>query len=246
MTASGWMRTDGAADLPPDRLERVISLGQISAPEMTASERRGPQAYLVAQGSATDPLPVHFHTVDQFQYFVHGCGVVGSHEVVGGTVHFSDALTPYGPLRPGSTGMSYLTLRAVHDGGVRYMPQAQADLRQLLARSGRTPGDRRNVAVELADEVEPGRWHHLRDDPDGLRISVVDLRPAEEVAPLTVGPGGAYAVVVAGTLELEGDRFEAGALRWLGEADTLDVDGGSGGVRIAVLQYPRRLLPAPA
>jgi len=219
----------------------VISLGQISTPDLAPAQREGPQAYLVAQGSATDPLSVHFHTVDQFQYFAHGSGVVGSHEVRHGTVHYSDALTPYGPLRPGETGMSYLTLRAVHDGGVRYMPQSKAELSELLDRSDRRAGDRRNVTVELARPVEPGRWHHLREEPDGLRISVVDLPPGTEAAPLTIGPGGAYAVVVAGVLAAAGSRFEPGALRWLGDAEVLEVDGGAEGVQIAVLQYPGRV-----
>ncbi len=245
MAGSQWIPVEGASDLPPHRLERVMSLGAISTPELSPAEREGPQAYLVAQGSATDELPVHFHTVDQFQYFAHGRGVVGAHDVGHGTVHFSDALTPYGPLRPGAPGMSYLTLRAVHDGGVRYMPQSKDDLKDRLGRSPRPAGDRRNVTVELADPVEPARWHHLRDDPDGLRISVVDLPPDAEVDPLVVGPGGAYAVVVSGVLAADGERFEPAALRWLGAAEVLTVAGGPAGVRIAVLQYPARATAQP-
>ena len=242
MASSRWVVVEGAADLPPDRLERVVRLGRVSTPDLSPAEREGPQAYLVAQGSATDELSVHFHTVDQFQYFAHGGGVVGSHQVGHGTVHYSDALTPYGPLRPGETGMSYLTLRAVHDGGVHYMPGARAELRERLGRSSRRTADRRNTSVELARPVEPGRWHHLRDDADGLRISVVDLPPDVEAAPLAVGAGGAYAVVVSGVLTVDGTRFEPGALRWLDDGSVLDVAGGVDGVRIAVLQYPRRVV----
>ncbi len=240
MASSRWVAVEGAADLPPDRLERVVRLGRVSTPDLSPAERKGPQAYLVAQGSATDELAVHFHTVDQFQYFAHGRGVVGSHEVGHGIVHYSDALTPYGPLRPAETGMSYLTLRAVHDGGVHYMPGAKAELRDRLGRSSRRVADRRNVSVDLVGAVESGRWHHLRDDADGLRISVIHLPPDVEAAPLAVGAGGAYAVVVGGALTVDGARFEPGALRWFGDGSVLEVQGGVDGVRIAVLQYPRR------
>ncbi len=70
---------------------------------------------------------------------------------------------------------------------------------------------------------------------------MVDLPPGAEVDPLVVGPGGAYAVVVTGVLVAAGDRFGPGALRWLDDAEVLEVDGGAEGVRIAVLQYPERV-----
>ena len=242
MAGSGWRRVEGVADLPPDRLERVVSLGQVSTPELSPAERNGPQAYLVAQGSATDELSVHFHTVEQFQYFAHGSGVVGSHDVGLGTVHYSDPLTPYGPLRPGGHGMSYLTLRAIHDGGVHYMPAARTELRERLERAPTPASDRRNVTIDLAAPVEPGRWHHLRSDPDGLQISVIDLPPHTVAAPFVVEAAGAYAVVVSGALTVDGARFEPGALRWLEATEELAMAAGDEGVRIGVLQYPGRVV----
>ena len=123
------------------------------------------------------------------------------------------------------------------------MPAAKAELGERLGRSSRRVADRRNLSVDLVRAaVEPGRWHHLRDDADGLRISVVDLPPGVEAAPLVVGAGGAYAVVVSGVLTVDGARFEPGALRWLDDGWVLEVAGGGDGVRIAVLQYPRRVV----
>ena len=240
MSPSSWIAADSASDLPPDRLERVVSLGDVSTPELSAEARRGPQAYLVAQGSATDELPVHFHTVDQFQYFAHGCGVVGAHAVAHGRVHYADALSPYGPLRPGEPGMSYLTLRPVHDGGVRYMPAARDELSDLLERDPRSARDRRNVAVDLTAPAETGRWHHLRDDPDGLRISVVEVEASASTPPLVVDAGGAYVVVVDGAVVADGASLRRGAHRWLDQGEVVEAVAGADGLRVAALQFPQR------
>ena len=238
MEATAWIDVVGAADLPPDRLERVVHLGQVTTDEVGEAEREGPQAYLVAQGSATDELPVHFHTVEQFQYFAHGRGVVGTHEVAHGTVHYSDPLTPYGPLRPGREGMSYLTLRGVHDGGVRYMPAARDELRDLLGRSVRPPAERRNVSIDLTGPVVGGGWHHLADEPDGLRVSVAELPSGERADPLRVEAGGAYVVVVAGSTSDDDGALGPPAMRWLPPGEVLEVRAGTLGARVAALQFP--------
>lgn len=241
-----WLTVEGGDDLPPDRLERVVHLGQVTTEDLDESVLAGAQAYLVAQGSATTPLPVHFHTVDQFQYFAHGAGTVGRHAVRGRTVHYADALTPYGPLTPGAHGMSYLTLRAVHDGGVRYMPASSSELGDLLARSARGADGRRNVAVALDDPLEPGRWSHLHDDPDGLRISVIELGPGDAAPPLTIGGAGAYAVVVDGAVATADGVRTRDAMRWHVAGDTVQTTAGDGGARVAVLQFPVPALTGPA
>lgn len=236
--SSPWIDVVGASDLPPDRLERVVHVGQVSTDALDASQREGPQAYLVAQGSATEELPVHFHTVDQFQYFSGGGGTVGTHVVADGIVHYSDALTPYGPLRPGPGGMSYLTLRGVHDGGVRYMPGARTELADLLESSARPASARRNVAVVLTDPVTGDGWDHLVDEPDGLRISVVELPPGRQAAPLSIRAGGAYAVVVRGSTSAVDGTLGAPAMRWLAAGEVLEVTAGADGARVAALQFP--------
>ena len=233
-----WIDDRGAHEVPDDRLDRVLYVGQVSTPELTADERRGPQAYLAVQGAATTPLPVHFHTVDQFQYFAHGAGTVGAHAVRQGVVHYSDALTPYGPLRPGEPGMSYLTLRPVHDGGVQYMPESADELRRSLGASARPPGARRNVAVPLDEQVEvPGAWSVLLDEPDGLRVAVLEAPPAASTPLVTAGRGG-YLVVVRGSVVDGDDVHGEGALRWCAPGEELAVVGGLGGARVAWLQYP--------
>lgn len=238
LRSSPWVRIEGGDDLPPQRLERVVHLGQVTTADLDAAEMAGPQAYLVAQGSATTPLPVHFHTVDQFQYFAHGAGTVGRHGVRGRTVHYADALTPYGPLAPGPDGMSYLTLRATHDGGVRYMPDSSGELGEMLASSARGAAGRRNVAVALDGPIEPGGWAHLHDDPDGLRISVVVLAPGEAAPPLVVGGAGAYAVIVDGAVVTTDGLHGRDDLRWVVAGDVVEASGSDEGARVAVLQYP--------
>lgn len=234
----GWVPVVGAWDVPAERLDRDLLLGAFSDSHPDEERRRGPQAYLVVQGSATRPLPVHFHTCDQFQCFTDGEGTVGGHRVRGGTVHYSDALTPYGPLRPGGGGMSYLTLRAVHDGGVRYMPESAGELSGLLASGPRPASARRNVAVDLDPPGRTDGWRDLRDDPDGLRVAIVDLPAGAEAPARAVAGSGAYLVVVSGSVDGPDRPTGRGALRWLAAGDRATVTGGPGGCRVALLQFP--------
>ena len=73
--------------------------------------RPEPQAYRVDTPAGCPPLRTHFHTVDQFQYIAFGAGRIGAHDVAAGCVHYADGFTPYGPLRAGTEGYCYLTLR---------------------------------------------------------------------------------------------------------------------------------------
>lgn len=88
-------------------------------------EVREPQAFMVEQQPESE-LGAHFHFVDQFQIVVHGTGHIGQHEVEPYTLHFASACTGYGPIKAGSDGIKYLTLRAAADStGAQYLPEAR-------------------------------------------------------------------------------------------------------------------------
>jgi hypothetical protein len=195
----------------------------------------GPQAHLAIQGAATDPLPPHFHGVDQFQVFVAGSGTVGGHTVGPGVVHYADRNSVYGPLRPGPEGMAYATLRAEHDPGASFMPGARAELAERLR--GR-PAPRRNLTVELdgTAELDGGArsdgWRDAVADEDGLRIARC-AAAAGAVVPVDVGGHGAYLAVLDGTVADAGK----GAIAWCAPGPHTVV-AGDDGATLALLQFP--------
>src|SRR5262249_37311330 len=112
-TAMEWIGDLGSQTIAPDRRASVSYPGGPPAAEVsTTNEHPGPQAFLVEMGGDTPVLGVHFHPIAQFQYFTRGTGRFGGHDVRPGIVHYSDPLTPYGPLEPGHRGVAFLTLRS--------------------------------------------------------------------------------------------------------------------------------------
>jgi hypothetical protein len=237
-----WIDDRGSDVIEADRLDRIGYLGTFtSGPngETWAPAVDGPQAYLAIQGAATEPLRAHFHQTEQFQWFAHGSGTVGGHEVAPGTVHYTDRYTPYGPLRPGPSGMSYVTMRRRHDPGTRYMPDSRADLAALLPCSPRPASTRRALTVPLGQFAPgDGTWVDVQRDGDGFRIALAALA-ADAASDLgAVRGGGAYMVVVAGSVVADGVERAACAFTWLDPGERCAVVAGSQGARLALLQFP--------
>jgi hypothetical protein len=239
--ASGWIEDAAPAVIPDDQLARVMLVGTpTTMPDMSVVSDipYGPQAHVTVQGAATTPIGTHFHGVDQFQVFVRGSGTVGRHHVVEGTAHYADRYTVYGPLRPGTAGMAYLTLRPAHDTGASFMPGARGKLADLLEASDRAAADRRNLAVDLHAPTGTAGWHDLVDGDDGLQVSTFVAGPDDAVETLSVAGAGAYALVLDGSLITDGGCATTGSLRWLPPSSSVEGRAGPGGVRLVLLQFP--------
>ncbi|HZA77456.1 MAG TPA: hypothetical protein VE623_13825 [Acidimicrobiales bacterium] len=203
-----------------------------------------PQAYRVDTPPGQPPLRTHFHTVDQFQYVGWGAGRIGSHPVAAGCLHYADRFTPYGPLRAGDGGYSYLTLRGTTDMGISYMPESRHELADRLGRLGRDPNGRRSLTLDLRSVVAapgPGGWTRLVDDADGLVIAVADCAAGQDVQAPEIGSAGAWLVVVDGAAVGAGDAgvpVGPGAVRWCDPGSSPTVVAGEIGARVALLAFP--------
>jgi hypothetical protein len=237
-----WIHDQGPDPIPADVLDRIMYLGVPSTgpDDHIPPPRDGPQAYLAVQGAAVDDIPTHFHSVEQFQYFVTGTGTIGGRRVEGGFVHYADRYTPYGPLCAGPAGMTYATLRPCHDTGVFVMPEARDRLAALL----RGAEDRRQHVIDLRRPPGvPGRtgrpaWDELLHGPDGFRVAVVGLPGGAVSESITVVGAGAYVLVVSGALVGDGAPLGAGAVTWRAAGATFSAVATDAGTRVALLQFP--------
>src|SRR5215510_13372925 len=113
-----WIDEPPPVDLTDRRAGSRVCLGPPSGPDLDGPGygTPTPQAFL-AEFASDFTLHVHFHRVDQFQWFVRGGGRFGTHHIGPGTVHFADRYTPYGPLVTAGDGAAFYTLRGVSDTG---------------------------------------------------------------------------------------------------------------------------------
>jgi hypothetical protein len=179
--------------------------------ELPGFGRRTPQAFL-AQFRPNFKLNVHFHRVDQFQWFIGGGCCLGAHNVTPGTVHYADRYTPYGPLSAGAEGAEFLTLRTTTDTGAHFMPESRTTLGKELRSPGSIEPSRRNQTWHLlgCSTTECGQWCDLCYDPDELRVSVADLHQGQPLISTGIRGAGAYLAVVAGQIKTRSSVIEAG------------------------------------
>jgi hypothetical protein len=232
--ASRWV--DSRWGPGPDGDERVY-FGAVRPAEQAPSD---PQAFVVRLPPDHEGLPVHFHPVDQFQVFISGSGTFGRHEVACGLLHYSDALTPYGPLRLGPGGASFMTLRHQADFDIQHMPDEADQLASLRASSPRQSGKRRNLTADLCGASPAGSWVDAIADDDGLLVATRALGAGEAVPQLRATAPGAYVLLLAGSLETDGKALDPGALAWiapdLGEIPR--ATAGQNGATLALLRFP--------
>jgi hypothetical protein len=234
---------DVPAVVGAERRDAVAYLGvgptaETAAPGELPAE---PQAFAVLMGREAEVLRVHYHPVDQFQYFAVGGAKFGGHEVGRGVVHYTDALTPYGPLLPGADGVAFLTLRTTADSGAFYMPESQRHLSGERTTAG--PGPHRSLTVDLEEAPRAEAWADLVADADGLAVRYVDAAPGATIAVPAVEGAGAYLLVVRGTCAAAGAR--AGSVAFVAAGiEPEPVTAGPAGARLALLQYPERVRTA--
>jgi hypothetical protein len=252
-----WFRKDGldwtdaaiGTRVDPGVMRSISAIGPTTnsatapPPELAAV----PQAYLVMTGAEAAPLRVHYHLHDQFQLVVRGSGRLGAHDLDVGSLHYADAFKPYGPILTGTDGLSYLTLRAHSDIGIHYMPESRVELRRMLEESGVPPRTRRSITFDLfADATpRPNCWRDLISEPDALGASVAIVDPDGVTIP-EVGGGGAFLVLLRGSLSGDEGPIPEGSLCWVSASkgqQTPSVCSADGFATIALLQFPNRRTP---
>lgn len=207
----------------------------IQAPKGT----RLPQAFLV-EGTPHRVLRTHYHDVDQFQVIVSGDGTLGKHAVRYGSVHFSRAHTPYGPITAGDKGLAWLTIRARRDAeGAQFLPEKREQLEQA---TGRTPWQisQDPEFLEFAGDVALRAVPDVNDDR-GLAAYSLRMKPhARTLAPDPSGTGGQYLIVLRGSLKHDGKEQRALTVSHIAADEApFEITAGEDGLDALVLNFPR-------
>src|ERR1700743_1523970 len=241
VTADGkvvW-RTEFIGPPPSRRTEQLVDAKPPEYTDPKPFEVREPQAFLVEQEAGATVAP-HFHYVDQFQVIVAGDGILGRHPVAPFTVHFAGAHTGYGPIIPGSNGLTYFTFRASADStGAQYLPGASRRMRK---------GQRRNLVAEDLPVSSPSSLASRQQNQidigleaeDGLSVQLLRIAPNKslQLPDFSLGAGVSM-VVVAGEVVFDGRCY--GVLSCLyGRQDETSPEliAGVGGAEVLFLRYP--------
>lgn len=186
-----------------------------------------------ARQTAVCVLPVHFHPVDQFQVWMEGSGKVGGHHVSRGTLHYSDAYTPYGPLVPASEGFAYLTLRPKFDVGYHVLPESRPLLREKM---------REHRGAQHIVEIDPGQrlpdgLVMLWSRSDGVAMARIDAS-AHALLHSMPTASNRYYIVMSGSVHFEGRSCPAGTCLWASASETLpSLQAEASGAVVAVLCF---------
>ncbi|MCH9673717.1 MAG: hypothetical protein K0U93_19915 [Gammaproteobacteria bacterium] len=196
-----------------------------------------PQAYLVEQPSDST-VATHFHDTNQFQVFVHGVGAFGRKPLDGLMVHYAGAHTAYGPIAAGGDGIHYMTLRNNWDSGAKTLPENRHRMRSVT-RVHRFAENVMPSAPSLAKDTV-ARTDLIALEEDGLGVCRFDIGPARVCdIGFEFEGAGAYALVIAGEVEHEGDDYETHSLIYVAEDESpISVTAGSAGASVLFLQFP--------
>lgn len=216
--------------------------------ERGAGGRDQPQGFYVEQAPGST-VPPHFHEVDQFQVVARGAGILGRHPIGPVAVHYTNAFTGYGPIHAGDGGLDYFTLRARHDSGARFLPEARPDQkrgprRHLLAEGPPPLGGAQLLGLDSID-VDP----LMAPAEDGLGAWRVRMPPNagdSETLPALIGTrhGGCYVVVTGGALAgPEGALPEWGCLFVPPGEKSPAIAAGAKGAEALILRFPSPTFP---
>lgn len=200
-----------------------------------------PQSFLVEQDADSVILP-HFHLQDEFQVVVQGGGSIGRHPVRPLAVHYAGAHTGYGPITAGPEGLWYFTLRPRMDYGAKFLPEARSEMRREIAKRHLLGGPV-DVTGECAKLTQAASEEIFPPQPDGIGGWLVRLPPnGTGTAPSLGGGLGRFYMVAAGTARVGADGEPLG--RWATvfvtpEEEPMQVNAGSQGAAVLVLQFPQ-------
>ena len=199
-----------------------------------------PQAFLVEQ-VPNWLLPTHYHQEHQFQVVVGGSGRMGASAIELLGVHYASPHAAYGPLVSGEDGLSYLTLRAVHDSGAWYLPdQREHLLLRIPKRHAHGAPALRPTDEALLHLAAPLTETLIEPDAQGLAAWTVSL-PAHACVPDPGGEvphGGRFYVVTRGSLVHGGEPLPGLAVIWVGAQDLFEPQAGAQGAELVVVQFP--------
>ncbi|MSO91578.1 MAG: hypothetical protein EXR01_08455 [Acetobacteraceae bacterium] len=203
-----------------------------------------PMAFLVEQDASTVVQP-HFHQADQFQVVVDGAARLGTHDVEGVAVHFTNRFSAYGPIAASKKGVHYFTLRNGFDPGAKYMPGARMELRTRRVEPHReavvepspraAPGELALAVAVVCTEVMPmaadglGAWRYCL--PPGAALTGPDPTRGRGQIWLVLSGEGTQGAAKFGTFS---------CLFVYPDEAALALTAGADGTEILCMQYPRR------
>jgi hypothetical protein len=198
----------------------------------------GAQSFLVEQDPDTIVLP-HFHFEDEFQIVIGGSGMLGSHALRPGFVHYAAKHTGYGPLEAGAAGLAYLTFRAVLDLGAHFLPEERERMR---------PGRRRNLfgntfdLINVSDQpiVEARTDSVLACQDDGVAAWSINVPPGKVLQLPDRSGNDRFLLVVSGALAWDA-RHACKLSTIFVSRDERDFrpTGGPAGATLLALQFGR-------
>lgn len=201
-----------------------------------------PNCFLVEQEPNSEIAP-HFHQANQFQVFVAGAGTLGKHAIAPLTVYYTNAHTPYGPIRSGDAGLHYFTLRDDFDPGARFMPGARAELRPT---SRRTATSAPFTAPDAGRLGETARHAIIGPDEDGLGAWMISAPPHAPVGLRDpAGDGMRFLMVVAGSVVDGAAALPPRSCVYVPPDETPALTAGAEGLFLLVLRFARAIEPSP-
>jgi hypothetical protein len=191
----------------------------------------GPTSYLVDVPEGYE-IPPHFHGVNQYQVVVRGVAKLGKHPMRSGDFHYADRHTPYGPIIAGEGGMAFFTLRQdAYSGfhempGARYLMQPGAHRTFVQRVDPDAPRERSAVELEALD--------------DGTASYQLTAGAGECLILPAVHHGGAFVLVISGTLWLDGLALPELSCIWVEPTDpTPNLVAADNGAVAVFLSYSR-------
>lgn len=199
-----------------------------------------PTVFLVEQ-PPDSVLASHFHTQNQFQVVMAGAGKLGAHEVRHGSVHYAGAYTGYGPVVAGPEGLSYFTIRAVHETGANFIDSAREKMVRGPKRHMQGPPFDALPADDLARLTEPRVTHLIAPQPDRLEACVWYVPPGSCIEAPAPAPSGQFQFVMSGSLRHADMWLTHWESRYVSANEPAGVlEAGPKGLHVLLLQMPAK------
>ena len=230
-------------DAVPSPGSTLLDRGHLHKKTLFASaegQRPSPHAYLIEQ-SANSFARSHFHHNAEFQIIVAGGGTFGRHEVRPFMVHYAGQQTGYGPLAAGSEGLSYLTLRAVTETGIWFLPESREYMDRRIPK-GQVHSEWLPLCElpVLQSRGEPVVEVVIAPRQSGLGAWRVQVPAGRSLAPPAHPRGaGRFYVVIGGALKLGSMRFSYLGTVWVSNDEPgVELAAGEQGLDLLAMQFP--------
>jgi hypothetical protein len=198
-----------------------------------------PQAFLIEQDPDQD-VQSHFHEQSEYQLIVGGDGQMGRNDVRPVMIHYANAYTGYGPIRAGSRGVQYVTLRPMRDNGALWLPEDRPKMKPAPKKFYHSAPLELRSAAALATLNTPVVTTII-EHPDGMASWTIALGPHQSTAiPDPRIGGGQYLLLLGGTVTLNDARLHRDGCAFVSaDEPAAMLNSGAEGAEIAVLQFPR-------